>query len=103
MKILSVDVGGAGSTGGAAVIAEPRALPVGAARADDESYELPCRYGYCQEVYDRATRRAWGGFGPVGCPHEQRGGLRGHGTWAEQFAPRAARKPPLRRRGWRRR
>ena len=77
-------------------------VPVNAMFVDEGNYDLPCRYGLCADTYDRASNRIWGGFGPVSCPHEVRGGLRGHGTWAEQFAPHPAYKPSRHKPGWRR-
>lgn len=63
-----------------------------ARRQWDESIARECRYGYCVDNYDRRGR-IFVGVGPVGCPHELRGGVRGHGTYAEQFAPAALIKP----------
>lgn len=73
--------------------------------------ERPCRYGVCVDTYDTRGRifTSWGTTGPGpdyvdDCPHERRGGLRGHGTWAEQFAPPCPVKPSAARRrrpGWR--
>lgn len=70
------------------------------ARAEERnrtSTQRRCRYGHCSDVYD-ARGRIFGGMGPVECPHELRGGTRGHGTYWEQFAPPCPVKPSKRRR-----
>lgn len=64
----------------------------GRRRADGwDDYELlgRCAFGTCTQIRCPTCQRITGGWGPIGCPCDERG-VRGHATPAEQPRPRVA-------------